>query len=68
VQKIEGEELVALPGGVHFVTPNWVSDCLAHAKLLPESSYLIDLARMDLLAKLQVCNSFCFANEPALIV
>lgn len=57
-----------MPEGVHFVTPNWVSDCLAHAKLLPEGSYLIDLARMDLLAKLQVGTSLCLASEPALVL
>ena len=43
-----------LPAGVHFVTKEWVGDCLGQGKLLPEGRYLIDLAQMALLAKLQV--------------
>lgn len=53
-QSVEGEQLVELPAGVHFVTKEWVADCLAQGKLLPEGRYLIDLAQMALLAKLQV--------------
>ena len=53
-QSVEGEELVELPAGVHFVTKEWVADCLAQGKLLPEGRYLTDLAQMALLAKLQV--------------
>ena len=54
MQSIEGGELVALPPGVHFVTKEWVGDSLAQGKLLPEQKYLIDLAQMAILAKLQV--------------
>ena len=43
-----------LPDGVAFVTPEWVSSCLAQGKRLPEAAHLIDLARMLLLANLQV--------------
>ena len=54
MQSIEGGELVALPPGVHFVTKEWVGNCLAQGKLLPEHNYLIDLVRIANLAKLQV--------------
>ncbi len=43
-----------LPDGVAFVTPEWVSGCLAQEKRLVEAAHLIDLARMLLLANLQV--------------
>lgn len=43
-----------LPDGVAFVTPEWVSSCLAQGKRLSEAAHLIDLARMLLLANLQV--------------
>ncbi len=57
MQSVGCEELVELPAGVHFVTKEWVGDCLAQGKLLSESRYLIDLAQIALLAKLQVPNS-----------
>ncbi len=57
MQSVESEELVELPAGVHFVTKEWVGDCLAQGKLLPESRYLTDLAQMALFAKLQVPNN-----------
>ena len=43
-----------LPEGMHFVTPEWVSSCLAQGRLLSEHAYLISIARMVMLARLQV--------------
>ena len=40
------------------MTKEWVGDCLAQGKLLPESCYLIDLAQMALHTKLQVLNTY----------
>ena len=54
MQEHDGDELVQLPDGAAFVTPEWVSSCLAQGKRLLEAAHLIDLARMLLLAKLQV--------------
>lgn len=44
---------------VNGVDAEWVSDCLAQGKLLPEGTHLIDLARMALQAKLQVGPGSC---------
>lgn len=46
----DGGKLLRLPKEVHFVTPEYVSECLAHGQLQPEREFLIDIVRMAVLA------------------
>jgi hypothetical protein len=58
----DGGKVVRLPKGVHYVTPLYISDCLAHGQLLPEERYYIDLYRMAVLRSLQEMQSEVSAN------
>lgn len=52
----EGNKVLRLPKGIHFVIPEYVSESLAHNQLQPEKAFLIDLARMATMASdLEVC-------------
>ena len=54
LQEHDDSWVTDLPEGMHFVTPDWVSGCLAQGRLLLEHAYLISIARMVMLARLQV--------------
>ena len=54
LQEHDDSWVTDLPEAMHFVTPEWVSGCLAQGKLLSEHSHLISIARMVMLARLQV--------------
>ena len=52
----EGNKVLRLPKGIHFVIPEYVSESLAHNRLQPEKAFLIDLARMATMASdLEAC-------------
>ncbi len=52
----EGNKVLRLPKEIHFVTPEYVSESLAHNRMQPESALLIDIAHMATLANnLEVC-------------
>lgn len=46
----DGNKILRLPREVHFVTPEYVSECLAHGGLQPERTFLIDIVCMAILA------------------
>ena len=54
LQEHDDSWVTDLPEGMHFVTPDWVSGCLAQGRLLAEHTHLISIARMVMLARLQV--------------
>ena len=56
LQEHDDSWVTDLPEGMHFVTPDWVSGCLAQGRLLSEHAHLISIARMVMLARLQVSN------------
>jgi hypothetical protein len=46
----DGNKILRLPREVHFVTPEYVSECIAHGGLQPERTFLIDIVCMAILA------------------
>ncbi len=42
--------MLCLPKAVHFVMPEFISDCLGMGECLPEDRYFIDVYRMAILA------------------
>ena len=59
VQEHDDSWVTDLPEAMHFVTPEWVSSCLAQGKLVSEHAHLISIARMVMLARLQVSALLC---------
>lgn len=45
-------KVLCLPKGVHYVTPQFISDCLAQGQLLPEERYYIDVFHMAILVSM----------------
>ncbi|BDA51434.1 probable DNA polymerase lambda at C-terminar half [Coccomyxa sp. Obi] len=60
----EGNKVLRLPKGIHFVTPEYVSESLAHNRLQRENAFLIDIARIATLAgSLERVVTSCFIDQ-----